>query len=238
MPHRVTIRLRSGKLVSDRLFDEVYPDTLRFVSHQHWTPVKVAARAARLLVEAGATSILDVGAGAGKFCLVGALTTQQQFIGIEQRGHLVDAARLAARRLGVGRALFLRGNVTSLDVEPFDGFYLFNPFYEQVCGSLLPIDDTIELSPLLFRKYVLAVIGKLACARLGTAVVTYHGFGGKMPPGYRRVCQESAGGAELVLWQKVDSTAHTKTDTAAGDAVASREATGRNAITRSPRPPA
>jgi len=38
---------------------------------------------------------------------------------------------------------------------------------------------------------------RLAAARPGTRVVTYHGFGGEMPPGFERVRRDAD---ELSLW--------------------------------------
>ncbi len=78
-------------------FDHVYPDWVRSLSERHWTPVDVAERAAELLVTSAGVRVLDVGSGAGKFCIIGALTTEGKFCGIEQRAHLIDVAREAAR---------------------------------------------------------------------------------------------------------------------------------------------
>src|SRR3954471_8285376 len=86
-------------LPSDVEFDDVYDPEIRALSPQHWTPVQVAARAATLLTQAGATRILDVGSGAGKFCIAGALSTDAHFTGVERRGRLVETARRAATRL-------------------------------------------------------------------------------------------------------------------------------------------
>jgi SAM-dependent methyltransferase len=190
-----------GPLHSDRHFDQVYPSPLRFLSRVHWTPVKVARAAARLLVDAGATSILDVGAGAGKFCIVGALTTSASFVGLEQRSQLVEVARDAAARLGARRVRFVTANIVDADWDGFDGVYLFNPFYEQV-GTLIAIDKEAERSRSLYHRYVKVTEQKLATLPSGTVVVTYHGFGGTMPPDYETIHDQPAGNDRLVLWQK------------------------------------
>ena len=202
IPNMAVSAFLTGKLASDRHFDQIYPARLRYLSRQHWTPVRVASKAAKLLTEAGATSILDVGSGAGKFCIVGALTTTATYLGIERRGHLVQAARSAAAGLGVRRVRFLRANILDFECDGFDGFYLFNPFHEQTSRDLIPIDNEIEHSQGLFRRYVRATEAMLAAARPGTAVVTYHGFGGTMAAGYERVHAERAGSNWLVVWKK------------------------------------
>ena len=91
--------LRGGRKVTDFRFDQVFPIEMRRLSETHWTPVEVAIRAAELLVEHDKTRILDVGSGCGKFCLVAALSCLGQFIGVEQRPHLVDIARNTGKEL-------------------------------------------------------------------------------------------------------------------------------------------
>jgi hypothetical protein len=202
MPRHAAAVLRGGGVVSDALFEQVYPTEVRFLSHQHWTPVEVAVRAARLLADAGAMAILDVGSGPGKFCIVGALTTNAVFVGVERRAWLIDVARAAALSFGAERASFVRADMVDFDFARFDGFYLFNPFYEQADGSLLPVDAELAGSKLLYLHYIDVVQAKLAAQAAGTAVVTYHGFGGSMPASFARVHQEPAGNDRLELWVK------------------------------------
>ena len=67
--------------VEDEKFDLIYPPQIRELSSLHWTPVAVAAEAAKLLVTAPGTRVLDIGCGPGKFCLVGASLTDGRFTG-------------------------------------------------------------------------------------------------------------------------------------------------------------
>jgi SAM-dependent methyltransferase len=203
--HMVAAALKSGHLVADRTFDRVYPSELRFASRQHWTPLSVAARAARLLVEAGASRILDVGSGPGKFCITGALTTDAVFIGIERRPQLVQIASAVAFRLGASRARFIHADVLRYPFDRFDGLYLFNPFCECLAPDLMRIDDTVVFSPPLFQKSVLTTARKLARLPVGVAVATYHGFGGVMPQNYSCMHREAAGTDQLDLWIKTGS---------------------------------
>jgi SAM-dependent methyltransferase len=201
----VAAALRSGCPVADGVFDRMFPPELRFISFQHWTPVAVATRAAELLVQAGARRVLDVGAGPGKFCIVGALTTRASFTGIERRAELVEVAREAAERSGAARAIFFHANALRFPFDHFDGFYFYNPFYEQLNPGLLQIDETNSHSVVLFRRCIQTARAKLASLPTGTAVATYHGLGGEMAYGYRRVHQENAGDGVLTLWTKVRS---------------------------------
>jgi SAM-dependent methyltransferase len=197
----VAARLRAGGTASDDEFDQVYDDWCRWLSPCYWTPVEVARRAAQLLTAGGRRRVLDVGSGVGKFCIVGALTTKAQFIGVEQRPPLVTAAHNAAVSFGARGARFVDGDFETVDFGTFDAFYLFNPFEEHIAG-VVPIDNTVELSPLRFRYYVVALVRKLEEARPGTRVLTYFGHGGPDLPGYRLLGKEKAGDDVLVLWER------------------------------------
>jgi SAM-dependent methyltransferase len=173
-----------------------------FVSRWHWTPLAVARRAAELLANGGTPRVLDVGSGVGKFCIAGALTTRAWFVGVEQRGHLVAAAREAASRCGARRASFVQANVFDVDFAEFDALYFYNPFLELVDPPPFPIDHTVPMSPTRHREYVSATWSRLKDARAGTRVVTYGGFGGEMPPGFTCELEEDGHRDPLVLWIK------------------------------------
>lgn len=163
---------------ADELLDGLYPPEFRRFRRQHTTPVEVAARAAAWLAPTPDARVLDVGSGAGRFCVTGALTTLGHFTGVEQRGWLVEAAREAASKLGVTRAEFVNGDIRSLDWTAFEGFYLFNPFGE----NYLPDDEQIDHAEVRARDRMDADISfveqQLVRAPFGTRVVTWHGFGG------------------------------------------------------------
>ncbi len=215
-------RLRAGEHVCDSEFDQIFAAATRSVSFRHWTPMSVATRAARLLTEAGAKEILDVGSGPGKVCIVGALTTAARFTGVEQRVRLVEEARAAAVALGADRARFVHGNFLELDCASFDGFYFYNPFQEHIdSDDIWPIDTALERSPVLHRTYVACVAAALIRAPVGTLVATFHGFGAPMPRHYRLLHTEDMCGGELTLWIRVDqlrNRAHGAEATQAGAA--------------------
>lgn len=189
-------------LSSDMEFDSAYDMQIRDLSQQHWTPVRVAARAAHLLAREGATRILDVGSGPGKFCIVGALSSDAEFVGVERRGYLVDIAKRTALRLGATRATFVHASADSFSFEGFNGVYLYNPFYEQISTYLTQIDGGIERSPLTYGHFVRSTRKKLAAMAPPVAVVTFNGFGGQMPPEYDFRGDEPAGNDQLELWVK------------------------------------
>jgi SAM-dependent methyltransferase len=201
MPEIAMERLREGQPVADVEFDKLFPEWARRLSVIHWTPVAVARRAAELLAP-NCERILDIGSGVGKLCLVGALTSGGTFYGIEQQQRCIDVARAAATRAGATRAHFLHGNMTDLNWGGFDGYYLYNPFVENLWGRSGTTDDQVERDPALFHSYVKFVTGRLRDAPLGCRVVTYHGFGGDMPSSFEQWAEEQHGTDVLELWVK------------------------------------
>lgn len=198
---RIARALRSGALVDDRIFDEVFPSAVRARSSLYWTPVEVAVRAANLLADRAGTTILDIGSGVGKFCIVAAAAVNAKVRGIEHRPHLVEIAREAAARIGVAPT-FDGGTIDEQDAAAIDGFYLFNPFAENLCTTTDRLDGTVELSAKRFSSDVDATELLLAKARVGARVVTYCGFGGDTPEGFVLAVRERCGGGTLELWVK------------------------------------
>jgi hypothetical protein len=200
----LSLRLREGPY-DDAEFDEVLPVAARKLSSAFWSPVAVARRAAELLVQGASTRVLDVGSGVGKFCIVGAASTNATFVGIEHRRHLVDLAMEAARRLGVRSAQFIHCTLDEVETSDFDAFYFFNPFEENLCGPDEHLDDTVPLSEGRYFADVKHAQRMLTRARIGTRVVTYHGLGGVMPGGYVLSHKEPLGSNYLKVWVKTDS---------------------------------
>ena len=199
MPQTISHALRHGSPMEDRDFDRVYPTEQRFRSWLHWTPIDVAQRACALLAPRSGSKVLDVGSGVGKVCLVGALTTDSQWFGIERDSEMVQAAIEAARKLHVeDRAHFLLGDIAGMDWSEFDAFYLFNPFAEILFTAVSDMDALDRREA--YVAHIELVQHRLSTVGPGTRVVTYHGFGGDMPPGFDLVQREPAREDELCLW--------------------------------------
>ena len=195
--------LRIGRKVTDAAFDAIYPQQIRDLSARHWTPVAVAMRAASLLAQGPDTRVLDVGSGAGKFCLVAALTTPGRFVGVERRGHLVDLARSIKDRYGAEGAEYLHADIAEVDWGSFDAFYFYNPFVENLFGGRERIDSTVDLAPARYERDMALTRERLMEARVGTRVVTYHGPRAGLPWGYELCDFEPCGSDVLELWVKV-----------------------------------
>ncbi len=184
--------------IEDEKFDQIYPPVIRRLSPLFWTPVAVAAAAAKLLVTASGVRVLDVGCGPGKFCLIAASLTDARFTGIEQRPELIAAARHAAEALQLTEVEFVQANVMEVAFADYDAFYVFNPFEENMHGHKIASD--IPLSPILFKKYTTYVAAQLGAKPIGTRVATYAGYGDEVPACYD--CEAAFFNDDLKLWVK------------------------------------
>ena len=188
---------RRATSTTDRAFDRLLPEALRRLSYMHWTPIEVAIRATTLLCPSSGMRILDVGSGVGKLCMVGAMSSEGLWYGVEQHETLVHTACELAGALGVAdRTRFLHGDALAVDWREFDAIYLYNPFE-------VPLFDVDHGQHLLdFRLKVAGVQDRLAALPERARVVTLQGFGGVMPRSYELLYHEriAAAGLDLALW--------------------------------------
>jgi SAM-dependent methyltransferase len=202
-PEEIAASMRAGTIPLDPAFDRHLPDDLRFASEQYWTPLQVAATAGSWLRKAGARTVVDIGSGAGKFCVACALVTDCVCLGIEHRPRLVAAAAELARRFGVeGRVSFIEGAFGEISIGGVDAFYLYNPFGENLSWYDNALDETVVLGPERFRRDVVLVERFLAALPVGVHVITYNGFGGHFPSSFSEVCADHTLPNILRMWRK------------------------------------
>jgi len=175
--------LAAGQAVADTRFDRLFGPELQRRAWLHFTPVAVALRAAAWLTEGGAAEVADLGAGSGKFCLVGAAATAARFTGIERRPGLVQVARDAARRMGLDRAQFVEGDLRTVPLRRYQAFYVYDPFSEPEAEP----DEWLDPCPPTTDRAadVALLLARLGEAPPGTRAAIFCGLGGPTPPGYR-----------------------------------------------------
>ncbi|MFT3823990.1 MAG: methyltransferase domain-containing protein [Chitinophagaceae bacterium] len=170
--------------ISDRRFDRVYPEHLRKLSEQHWTPVHVARKAAHFLVPSSGAKVLDIGSGTGKFCFAAAFYKPDgRYYGVEQRSAQVEQAELVRERLGFEQVSFIHANFTQLDFSRFDHFYFYNSFYENLPGTQ-KIDESLSYSEELFHYYNRFLCRQLELKPAGTRLVTFNSLEYEVPASY------------------------------------------------------
>ena len=198
----VITALQQGDLPSDAQFDACMPNAVRRHTSTHFTPVAVAIEAAQFLCSGDVSkpNILDVGSGMGKFCLTAAaMFDQAHFTGVEQRKVLNDVADELLEASQLNNVGFLCGNVMNVKFADFQGFYLYNPFYEHL-QPFSAMDESIDLDADYYEIYCGYVRKQLQALPKGTRVVTYYGGGEEIPMNYDLVKQ--AFNNDLKCWQK------------------------------------
>jgi SAM-dependent methyltransferase len=207
-PLQVADAIRGGRCPADRAFDSFLPDALRAVSNRHWTPLSVVERAARWLDELDVRTVVDVGSGAGKFCVAAALAGRCSFVGLEQRPALVAAARALATLFELeDRVRFVEGSLGDIEVPVADAYYFFNPFGENLHDAGDCIDKDVELNEARYEHDVALAEELLRSAPHGTLLLTYNGFGGCVPTGYQQIRVDRETPSVLGMWQRVTSPA-------------------------------
>jgi hypothetical protein len=185
----------------DASFDRLFPLRIRNKAARHWTPLAVAQAAADFLAPENNVHVLDIGSGAGKFCMVAARHKPNAlFYGVEQRSDLADLANDCSTHIGILNVFFIHGNFTQLDFRQFDHFYFFNSFYENLKGND-KIDDSIETSLSLYNYYNRYLYNQLEQKPKGTRIATYHSLEDEIPPSYYVV--KSGFNNYLKFWVKV-----------------------------------
>lgn len=199
---RIVGMLRSGFAVTDLDFDSLLAQADQLPSRRFWTPVDVALLAARWLNDAAVARVLDIGSGVGKFCVIAALASSVEVVGIEHRPRLTKAARDLADKLGVAdRVEFVDGRVEEIEIAAFDALYFFNPFGENLHLQDEQLDVSVELGEDRYRADVAFAEQALRRVAVGTRVLTYHGFGGRIPFDYTLERYEQVGSGTLKMWR-------------------------------------
>ena len=80
-------------------------------------------------------------------------------------------------------------------------YYFYHPFGECVFGSTDRL-ESVSVSRECYARDVTAVVHLLQGASVGTCVVTYNGFGGRVPSGYWQLRVDRPMPNTLRLWRK------------------------------------
>jgi hypothetical protein len=184
----------------DEIFDSIYPLRYKIISKFHFTPVHVAQVAAKYLVQKPGTRVLDIGSGAGKFCMIGASCTNGHFTGVEQRKNLHRLALKLAKMYAPERVEFRLSNITEVDFEAFDAIYYYNSFYENIFRDSA-MDQVVTLDKTLYTLYTQYMREQLSKMPLGTRLVTYFSFMDEVPGSYE--IRYTDFDLKLKLWEKV-----------------------------------
>lgn len=186
--------------VEDTEFDRIYPEAIYQVADIHFTPIEVCKVAAQFLVSKEGDSVLDIGSGAGKFCMVGSVCTEGVFIGVEKSEQLHTLALQVAEKYDLKNLHFINGTILDIDFKNYNAFYYFNSFYETIC----PFEESIEpveINPELYTKYCDYVKEELDKMPIGTKLATYIESKSITPASFKLMKTDFED--NLKLWEKI-----------------------------------
>jgi ubiquinone/menaquinone biosynthesis C-methylase UbiE len=184
--------LKQKKYLSDIQFDSIYPKKYQEHSARHFTPVNIAIKAAKLLVDSNADKILDIGSGVGKFCCIGSKVTDANFYGIEKRKTLINLSNKIKRKYQLKTTHFINSDFTDIDFKKFNGIYFFNSFHEHMDESCV-LDETSKVSLTAYKKYHADLKLKLNECLKGTKLVTYYTYKNKIPSSFQFIDANESG---------------------------------------------
>ncbi|MEP7320833.1 MAG: methyltransferase domain-containing protein [Saprospiraceae bacterium] len=193
--------LKANQDIEDEEFDLLYPKAFRKIAKFHFTPVRVAIKAAIYLANSKTTRILDIGSGLGKFCMIGSVKTKGVFTGVEFRKELWTISNKIAQKYKVSNVEFIYSNITEIDFKAYDAFYLFNSFYENIDKSS-PVNDEIKMKQHLYQTYSSYVRNQLDKMPKGTRVVTYFSYMKEIPESYKVIKLDFDG--KLKMMKKIE----------------------------------
>lgn len=191
--------LKKGISIEDDDFDVIYPEDIRPMAFTHFTPVEMAIKAAKYLVQKPGTKVLDIGSGAGKFCMIGSVCTDGHFTGVEQRDNLHELGLQIYKKFKLKNITFINSNINQIDFSGYDAFYFFNPFYENII-QFEKIDDAIEVETNLYNEYSNYVKKQLDKMPLGTRLVTFFSAYDEVPESYQLVSNDDR--QKISMWEK------------------------------------
>lgn len=192
---------RKLRPITDSEFDKVYPKRIIDLSSVHWTPIEIAKIALEWLQVNKKSHVLDIGSGVGKFCIIGATSSEGKFSGVEKRPDLVRIGKKICADKKLENVSFINSDITQIEFNKYNAFYYYNPFCEQIALDDF-IDDTITFSHDKYRMYEDYVFSQLEKQPIGTRIVTYCSQRFALPSSYS--LKNVSFNGSLALWVKIE----------------------------------
>jgi hypothetical protein len=193
-------RIQDGLDVYDDEVDFIFNPIFHQYADRHFTSIYIAKLALAFLTEKGASHILDIGSGVGKFCIIAGMMTDLPLTGIEYRELMVNEANKLAQEAELTHVQFIHANILECSFDDYSGFYMFNPFLEQIDETATMSSD-LETSISLYRKYHQHVAHQLSLQPAGTPLVTYYVPENTIPSSF--VKQKTLLQGTLIFWEKI-----------------------------------
>lgn len=185
--------------LTDEEIDSFFPLKIRKFSDSQWTPLSVAKKAIEFLVTREGTKVLDLGSGAGKFCVVAAKFSRGEIYGVEMRENLVLLSRKLANKYNLMNVTIIHADIEKVTFSDYKSFYFFNSFEENInLTDKLNKDNSINEEK--YEQYIRFLNHQLDKLSIGTRIVTYCGEGREIPESY--LLFKSSNKGKLKFWEK------------------------------------
>ena len=196
-------QIRSGKDIEEVEFDQVFPQYYQFQSTIHWSSISVARQISNWIKPLNRKSVVDIGCGVGKLCLLLRILTNYEIFGIEQRPNLVEIANKIIRVNDFKDISITQMNMLDLNWDLHDIYYLYNPFQEHIANEdVCLIEKDIEFDTKNYAHYTSEVFRQLTWAKPGKVLITFHGYGGSVSSEWRMVASRHIESGDLTMWIK------------------------------------
>ena len=203
LPPEIIEQLRLGKNVEETAFDQIFPPYYQYQSTVHWSSIQVARQIANWIEPLNRKSFIDIGCGVGKLCFLLRILTHYQIFGIEQRLKMVKIANKIIEVNSFQNISIVQMNMLELNWDLHDIYYLYNPFQEHITDvELCIIENDLEFDKKNYAHYTSEVFRQLTWAKPGKVLITFHGYGGSVPPKWRMVASRHIGNGDLTMWIK------------------------------------
>ncbi|MCW7503918.1 methyltransferase domain-containing protein [Leptospira paudalimensis] len=189
--------------MTDEIWDSFLPNEYKVLSPYQWTPIEIIRFTWEYLKTDSVTSVMDLGSGVGKFCLNLVQFSNRSFpvYGVEDRKGLVDVSETLRQKMKITGVTFTHSDFLVNFPYGHSHYYVFNPLYEMMKGQH-SIDFNKEKSAMFFIKNLQILKNHLSHCKKGTKLITYHGFGGSVLPGYKIVKQKKLEFGDWMVWEK------------------------------------
>ncbi len=185
--------------VDDRYFNAL--TSVEFINHDkiHWSNFSVIEESISFLKKNNVKTILDIGSGIGKFCILGTMLSNIQFSGVEIRKNLHDEAQRIKQQNNLSGIHFINDDIKNIDFSPFDAFYYYNPFCEHIATKDI-IDNQIDLTEEKYYQYENFILQEMEKMIVGTIVILHNAKAFILSKNYRLIDVLENG--ELTFWVK------------------------------------
>jgi len=200
---KVVEQILSGKSIEETEFDQIFPPYYQYHSTIHWSSIRVARQISNWIKPLNRKSVVDIGCGVGKLCLLLRILTNYEIFGIEQRPKLVEIANKIIKVNAFKNISITQMNMLDLNWDLHEIYYLYNPFQEHIADEdICVIEKDIELDTKNYAHYTSEVFRQLTWAKPGKVLITFHGYGGIVPSAWRMVANRHIDNGDLTMWIK------------------------------------